>query len=332
MNFWQGRRVCVTGGAGFVGSYLVDQLIEEGAVVTVADTLERGSLGRLRESNGGYRLVRADVGSMEGALEATAGQEVVLNLAAKVTGIEYNRFHHADMFSANMRILSSALDAAQRNGVERFLVVSTACIYPHDAIIPTPESEGDRGSPEPTNEGYGWAKRMAEQLGRYYDTETDMSVAVCRPFNAYGARDHWDEGTSHVIPALIKRILDGDDPVVVWGSGNQTRAFLHARDAARGMKLIAEKASTPEPINIGHDDEVSMRELVTRIIELTGRSASVVFDTSKPDGYPRRAADATRLRMLTGWVPDTPLERGLEEMIEEYRRMPEAAASVARSR
>jgi GDP-L-fucose synthase len=98
------------------------------------------------------------------------------------------------------------------------------------------------------------------------------------------------------------------------------------------MKLIAEKASTPEPINIGHDDEVSMRELVTRIIELTGRSASVVFDTSKPDGYPRRAADATRLRMLTGWVPDTPLERGLEEMIEEYRRMPEAAASVARSR
>jgi nucleoside-diphosphate-sugar epimerase len=209
-------------------------------------------------------------------------------------------------------------------------VVSTACIYPHDAIIPTPESEGDRGSPEPTNEGYGWAKRMAEQLARYYDTETDMSVAVCRPFNAYGARDHWDDATSHVIPALIKRILDGEDPVVVWGSGNQTRAFLHARDAARGMKLIAEKASTAEPINIGHEDEVSIRELVNRIIELTSTSTSVVFDTSKPDGYPRRAADTTKLRMVTGWVPDTPLDRGVLEMIEEYRRIPHAAGAVAR--
>lgn len=201
------------------------------------------------------------------------------------------------------------------------MVVSTACIYPHDARVPTPEQEGDRGFPEPTNEGYGWAKRMAENLGRYYDAETDMSVAICRPFNMYGPRDHWDEATSHVIPALIKRVMDGEDPVVIWGSGNQTRAFLHARDGAMGMKLIIEKATTPDPINIGHDDEVSIRRLAEMILEATGKRAELVFDTTKPDGYPRRSADVTLLREVTGWTPEVGLEEGLKEMVAEYERL-----------
>lgn len=321
MGFWQGRRVCVTGGSGFIGSSLVEELVGDGAIVTVADSLERGSLDRIAGVRDGVKVLRVDVATPEGADLATRGQEIVLNLAAKVTGIEYNRFHHADMFTANMRIAECMLEAAARNDVGRFLVVSTACIYPHDAAVPTPESEGDRGTPEPTNEGYGWAKRMAESLGRYYAAERGMEVAVCRPFNAYGPRDHWDEATSHVIPAIIKRVLDGDDPVVVWGTGNQTRAFLHARDAAHGMKLVAEHSATPDPVNIGHDTEVSIRDLVETILRLAGRSPNVVFDTSKPDGYPRRASDPTRLRALTGWVPDTPLEAGVAEMIEEYHRL-----------
>ena len=321
MGFWSGRKVCVTGGAGFIGSYLTEMLVADGAEVTVADNLQRGALDRIASVKDSIRLLAGDLGSQEGADAATKGQEVVLNLAAKVTGIEYNRFHHLDMYNANMRIISSVTDAAVRNGVGRFLAVSTACIYPHDASIPTPETEGDRGTPEPTNEGYGWAKRMAERLGAYADAESAMSVAVCRPFNAYGARDHWDEGSSHVIPALIKRVLDVEDPLVVWGSGNQTRAFLHARDAAKGMKLITEKATTAEPINIGHDDEVSIRRLTEMILEATGRKPEVVFDTSRPDGYPRRGADASRLREVTGWVPDTPLAQGIAEMIAEYESL-----------
>lgn len=318
MGFWQGRRVAVTGGAGFIGSHLVELLLQDGAIVTVADLLERGSRERLRAVERDIRLLTVDVGTSEGALAATHRQEIVLNLAAKVTGIEYNRFHNADMFTANMNIGTEALRAAAENGVDRFLVVSTACIYPHDATVPTPESEGWKGSPEPTNEGYGWAKRMTEQLGWYYARETGIEVAICRPFNAYGPRDHWDEGTSHVIPALIKRTLDCEDPLVVWGSGSQTRAFLHARDAALGMKLIAEHATTPDPINIGHDKETSIRDLLLQILELTGRSPVVEFDTSRPDGYARRAADTSRLREVTGWVPETSLEAGLTEMIEEY--------------
>lgn len=321
MGFWESKRVCVTGGAGFVGSYLTEMLVADGAEVTVADNLERGSVSRIESVADSVRLVESDLSTPEGADEATKGQEIVLNLAAKVTGIEYNRFHHADMFSTNMQLGQQVLHSAARNGVERFLVVSTACIYPHDAKVPTPETEGDRGSPEPTNEGYGWAKRMAEQLGRYYDRESAMSVAISRPFNMYGPRDHWDEKTSHVIPALIKRVKDGENPVVVWGTGNQTRAFLHAKDGALGMKLIAEKAKDPEPINIGHDDEISMRDLGELILELTGSQASLEFDTSKPDGYPRRSADTARLREVTGWVPSTPLKEGILDMVEEYDRL-----------
>lgn len=321
MGFWNKRKVCVTGGAGFVGSYLTEMLVEEGANLTVADSLVRGSLDRIEHVKDQVRLLRVDLATPEGAGEATRGQEVVLNLAAKVTGIEYNRFHHADMFASNMRIAESVIEAAAGNGVGRFLVVSTACVYPHDAIVPTPESDGERGEPEPTNQGYGWAKRMAERLGRYYDAESDMSVGVCRPFNMYGPRDHWEDETSHVIPSLIKRVMNGENPVAVWGSGNQTRAFLHARDGATGMKLIAEKATTSDPINVGHDDEVSIRRLIEMIIEVTGSDASYEFDTSKPDGYPRRGADATLLREVTGWVPATPLEAGLKEMVEEYERI-----------
>ncbi|HLF69333.1 MAG TPA: NAD-dependent epimerase/dehydratase family protein [Actinomycetota bacterium] len=319
MGFWDGKKVCVTGGAGFIGSYLTELLVSDGAIVTVADNLSRGSLARLSAVATDIRLVDADLGTAEGALAATQGQDVVLNLAAKVTGIEYNRHHHADMFTANMRIASSVIEAAVANRVDRFLVVSTACIYPHDAGVPTAETEGDRGTPEPTNEGYGWAKRMAERLGRYHSAESGISVAICRPFNAYGPRDHWDEQTSHVIPALIKRVMDGEDPVIVWGSGNQTRAFLHARDAARGMKLIAEKATSADPINIGHDDEVSIRDLAQTIVGIASSGAEIRFDTSKPDGYPRRASDVTRLREVTGWVPDTPLGSGIEEMVAEYQ-------------
>lgn len=328
MGFWQGRRVCVTGGAGFIGSYLVEDLVAEGATVTVADSLERGSLERLQGISGSFQMLRTDVGTPDGARVAVQGQEIVLNLAAKVTGIEYNRFHHGDMFTANMNIASCVTEAAIAEGVGRLLVVSTACIYPHDATVPTPEPEGDRGTPEPTNEGYGWAKRMAEGLGRYAAAESGMEVAICRPFNAYGPRDHWDDATSHVIPALIKRVLDGHDPVTVWGSGTQTRAFLHARDAAIGMKLIAEHGAGAGPINIGHADETSIRELVDLICQMTGCFPRIAFDTSKPDGYPRRAADTLTLYRTTGWVPATPLSDGVAEMIEEY----EARARVAGAR
>ena len=241
--------------------------------------------------------------------------------AAKVTGIHYNRFHNADMFTQNMLIQANTIQAAHKVGVPRFLQCSTACIYPHDAIVPTPETEGERSAPEPTNAGYGWAKLMGERQALWFAAETDMEVVIVRPFNAYGPRDYYDEATSHVIPALIKKVLDGENPVEVWGSGNQTRAFVHARDFAKAIQLCAEKATDPYPINVGHDQEISMKQLLERIFALTGIcDREVFYNLEMPEGYPRRAADTTRLKQVTGgFVPQTSLDAGLTEMIEWYK-------------
>ncbi len=316
MNYWENKRVLVTGGAGFIGSYLTELLVNAGARVTIADDLSRGSQSRVAEIIHKVNFEKVDLFDIQNCLKVCRDQDIVMNLAAKVTGIEYNRTHMVDMFESNIKLQMNVLQAAWECGVKRFLQVSTACIYPHDAKVPTSEPEGERGSPEPTNEGYGWAKRMGEKLATYYTQEKGMEVVIVRPFNAYGPRDHFDEATSHVIPALIKRLLDGDDPVVVWGSGNQSRAFVHARDIAKAMALVVEKAPPATPINIGHGDEITIKELFHLICKIVGKSAKPYFDTSKPDGYPRRSADTTLLKQITGFVPSIPLEQGIKEMLE----------------
>ena len=320
MSYWKGKRTLVTGGAGFIGSHLVEMLVEEGARVRVVDNLERGRLSNLEAVLDDVEFIQRDLRERETCLQVTHGMECVINMAAKVTGIEYNRNHHGDMFTSNVLINTNVLDAARLNDVSRFCVVSTACIYPHDAAVPTPETDSDHGTPEPTNEGYGWAKRMAEKQGQYYAAEYGMEIAIVRPFNAYGPRDYYDRETSHVIPALIAKVLDGDDPVVVWGSGEQSRAFVHAADFARGIKLVTETYPAADAVNIGHDEETTIKDLLAEILALTGKSPHVVFDTNLPEGYRRRAADTTKLRRVTGgFVPQISLEQGLVEMVEWYR-------------
>ena len=308
----------MTGGAGFIGSYLSELLTEAGAAVTIADNLKRGTRSRIAHLLDRAKLKVTDLYEYKNCLDVCRNQDVVMNLAAKVTGIEYNRFNMADMFESNMLLQMNVLRAASEAGTPRFLQVSTACIYPHDAKVPTPESEGERAAPEPTNEGYGLAKLMGEKLARYYAREKGMQVLIARPFNAYGARDHFDEATSHVIPALIKRVLDGQDPVAIWGSGNQSRAFVHAKDIARGMMLIAEKAPSAVPINIGHDTEMTIKELFVTICKILGKTPRPFFDTSKPDGYARRSADITLLKKVTGFIPSISLEQGIREMAESF--------------
>lgn len=318
MNYWKNKKVLVAGGAGFIGSYLSELLVESGAKVTVADSLLRGTKSRIKKILSDIQLKVVDLFDSRNCLKVCRGQEVVLNLAAKVTGIEYNRFNMAEMFEANMDLQMNVLHAAVDCKVKRFLQVSTACIYPHDAKVPTPETEGERCSPEPTNEGYGLAKWMGEKLAQYYTREKKMEVVIGRPFNAYGPRDHFDEATSHVIPAIMKRILDGDNPVTIWGTGDQSRVFVHAKDVARGMMLIAEKAPPATPINIGHDEEVTIKDLFLLICKVLNKFPKAYFDTSKPDGYPRRAADTTLLRSITGFVPSISLEQGVREMAESF--------------
>jgi len=319
-TFWEGKKVLVTGGSGFIGSFVVEKLVDRGACVTVFDRVMSGTLENIPHLKEKITLIQGDCSSFAESIAACQNQEIVMNLAAHVGGIEYNRRHQGTMLYDNLVIGSTMIEAARLEGVERFLVVSSACVYPHDALVPTPESEGERGEPEPTNGGYGWAKRMAEKLGKYYAEEFGMKVGIVRPYNAYGPRDHFDPASSHVIPALIKRIMDGENPVVVWGSGKQTRAFLFVEDFADGLIQAIEKYPVPDPVNIGTDEEVSVGELVKKIISLSGSKARIIFDTSKPDGSPRRNCDTRKAKEKFGFQANVSLDEGLKKTIDWYKQ------------
>jgi GDP-L-fucose synthase len=318
-TYWTNRKVLVTGGAGFIGSYLTELLLEEGAVVTVADNLSHGRLENLAGVRDKVRFIECDLRFLDVCERIAAGQDAVLNLAAPAFGVEYSMTHHGEMLTDTILIGFNMLEAARRAGVKRFLVVSSSCVYPDDAALPTPEDEGWRGTPETVNEGYGWGKRMVELQGQYYAREYGMEVAIARPFNAYGPREPIDKEKAHVMPALIQKILNEDDPVTVWGSGDQTRSFVHARDFALGLKLIAECHAVADPVNVGHDRETTIRDLAERIVRLSGNDCRLYYDLTKPEGATRKSADVRKLRGVTSFTPQITLDEGLSEMISYFR-------------
>ena len=319
-TYWNDKKVLVAGGAGFIGSYLAELLLAEGAKVTVADNLSRGRIENLSGIIDQISFHNVDLRVLDKCEEVCSGQDIVMNLAAPAFGIGYSMTHHGEMLTEVTMIGFNLLESARRQNVRRFLVVSSSCVYPDDAGVPTREDEGYRGMPETVNAGYGWGKRMVELQGQYYAQEYNMEVAIARPFNAYGPREPFEICKAHVMPALIQRILGGDDPITVWGSGNQTRSFVHGKDAALGLKLITEHYAVADPVNVGYDRETTIRELAERILEITGKDVKLVFDTSKPEGATRKSADVTKLREVThGFTPQITLDEGLEEMIEYFR-------------
>ncbi len=321
-GFWDGKRVLVAGGAGFVGSHLVDELVGDGSRVTVADSLDAGSVENLGAVWDKIRFLRGDFRSAAFSDEAARGQEVVMNLAARAHGIGYAAGRHAELFTYNSLVNLNLLEAARKVGAARFLLVSSSCVYPDDAAIPTPELPVFTGAPELANEGYGWSKRVAELQAGFYAAEYGMEIAIVRPFNAYGERCPWQDGTSHVVPALVKKVMQGDSPIVIWGSGEQRRNLMHVKDLAWGMKLLTERYAKADAVNLGLEDTVSIRELVDIILRVCGRQgAPVEFDTTKPEGRLVKSADSTKLRSI---VPEfrsrTSLEDGIRELVGWRRR------------
>ncbi|HXS99124.1 MAG TPA: NAD-dependent epimerase/dehydratase family protein [Elusimicrobiota bacterium] len=321
MGYWDHKKVLVTGGGGFIGSHVVELLLKAGrnVRVTVADRPSPIKRRNLKAVWKDVRFLKAEFADPASCLRACKGQDVVLNLAASVGGVGYNSVHPGSLFRDNVAIGTNVLEAARKAEVGRFLVVSSACVYPRDCAIPTPETEGFRGVPEKTNEGYGWAKRMAEYLGRAYAEEYGMSVAIARPYNAYGPRDHFDPARSHVIAALVKRVCDGESPLKVWGDGSTTRSFLYVEDFARGLLEVAEKHPKSDPLNIGADDEISVKELAELILKLAGSRAKLVFDASKPSGQPRRHCDVEKAKKAIGYQARVALPEGLAKTIAWYR-------------
>ena len=318
-GYWQNKKVLVTGGAGFIGSHLVELLLNEGARVRVADILPKDNAKHLAGVIKKIDYKKLDLSSGLEARRVCWGMDVVMNLAARVGGIEYNSKHPASIFRENMLVFMNVIEAAYREKVKRFLVVSSACVYPRACSIPTREEDGMQGCPEPTNEGYGWAKRMEEYLGAAYHHQYGMEVAIARPYNCYGPRDNFDPASSHVIPALIHRAFgEKERPLKVWGDGTHSRSFLYVEDFARGLLAVCEKVPDARPVNIGEEREVTVRELAEKLREISGEDFKIVYDKKALTGQPRRKCDCRLLRRLTGFKTEVSFEQGLRNTVAWY--------------
>jgi GDP-L-fucose synthase len=296
-------RALVTGGGGFLGSFLVERLLERGDEVSVARRAD-------------YDLTRFDDAER---LFATARPELVFHLAAEVGGIGANRANPGRYWFANLMMGAHVLELARIHGVSKLVLAGTVCAYPKHTPTPFSEQELWNGYPEETNAPYGVAKKALLVGAQAYRDQYGLDATYLLPANLYGPRDNFDLESSHVVPALIRKMLSGEEEVVLWGDGSPTREFLYVEDAARAFVLASEHETGPEPINIGTGDEISIRELASTIQELTGFAGEVRWDDSMPNGQPRRRLDTTRARELLGFRAATPLREGLERTIAWYR-------------
>ena len=316
-EYYSGKVITVCGGGGFLGSFLVEELLANNAKVRV---VQRSSPDeRLGHIKGDIDFLAADLTNLDQCQQAVSGADIVFNVAAQVGGIQFNRIHPGKLFYANASMGLQLLEASRLEGIERFVLTSSTCVYPREAPVPTSEEFGLIGEPEQSNIGYGWAKRAEELAARFYSEEYGMNIAVIRPTNLYGPRDHFDPEISHVIPALIRRTFEVENTLKVWGSGEQTRSFLYVEDAAKALLIAGEQLTTSDPLNIGTEEEFTIRELVDLIIECSGQAVKPWFDTTAPEGQPRKAADISKSKQLLKWRPSYNLASGIQKTVDWYR-------------
>jgi GDP-L-fucose synthase len=307
MDFWSGKRVLVTGGAGFLGSHLVDRLSEDGVPEVFVPRRDD------------YDLVDMDAVRR---LYRDAQPDIVIHLAARVGGIGANQANPGSFFYDNLMMGAQMMEVGRRAGVEKFLTVGTVCAYPKYTPVPFAEDELWNGYPEETNAAYGLAKKVLLVQAQAYRREYGMNSVYLLPVNLYGPRDNFDLETSHVIPAIIRKMIEarerGGKRVTMWGTGRVSREFLYVTDAARAILLAAELYNGPEPVNIGSGEEITIADLVETIRELTGYRGEIVWDSSRPDGQPRRRLDTVRAREEFGFRAEIGLREGLARTIEWY--------------
>jgi len=310
MSFWAEKRICVTGGAGFLGQAVVKKLIERGAKE------ENIFIPRSRQ----YDLVDGD--AIERLLNDSQ-PDIIIHLAAQVGGIGANREHPAEFFYNNLMMGVQLLHKAWQHGVEKFVAVGTICAYPKFTPVPFKEEELWNGYPEETNAPYGLAKKMLLVQSQAYRDQYGYNSIYLLPVNLYGPGDNFDPASSHVIPALIKKCVDaqaaGAEEIVVWGDGSPTREFLYVDDAAEGILLAAEHYNDSEPVNLGSGMEISIKDLVEEVANATGFDGELVWDTSKPNGQPRRCLDTTRAKEWFGFEAQMPFDEGLQRTVAWYR-------------
>jgi len=308
-NYWTDKRVCMTGGSGFLGSYLLKRLEARGAKSVFVPRIEHYDLVVLEDIRRMLRDARPDI---------------VVHLAARVGGIGANREHPAEFFYDNAMMGIQLIHESWKAGVEKFVALGTVCSYPKFTPVPFREESLWDGYPEETNAPYGVAKKMMLVQSQAYRQQYGFNSIFLIPVNLYGPRDNFDLESSHVIPALIRKCVEaqerGQRSIEVWGDGSPTREFLFADDAADGILLGAERYDLSDPVNLGSGEEISVRNLAGVIARLTSFEGDFVWDTSRPNGQPRRSLDTSKAEALFGFKAATRLEDGLRETIEWYRQ------------
>lgn len=307
MSFWNNNRFVVTGGAGFLGSVITRKLAERGAKAVI---VPRKADYDLRDRDAVLRLL------------ADAQPDIIIHGAASVGGIGANRARPADFLYDNLIMGVQLIHEAYHAGVKKFVTIGTVCAYPKFTPVPFREEALWDGYPEETNAPYGLAKKMLLLQGQTYRQQYGFNAIYLLPTNLYGPHDNFDLETSHVIPALIRKCLEakarGEKRITAWGTGSATREFLYVEDAAEGILLATEHYNKPEPINLGSGMEISIKDLLELIVELTGFEGEIVWDTSKPDGQPRRALDTSRARAEFNFRAQTDFRQGLQQTIASY--------------
>lgn len=307
MSLEKSDRIVITGGAGFLGSFVQEELRARGYSDLV--------IPRRRD----YDL------TTEAAVERLYQEQqpaAVLHLAAEVGGIGANRENPGRFFYANLAMGMHLIEGARRHGLRKFVQVGTICAYPNLTPVPFQEEELWNGYPEVTNAPYGIAKKALLVMCQAYRQQYGLNAIYLLPVNLYGPRDNFDLHSSHVIPALIRKYVEarnrGDRAITAWGTGTASREFLHARDCAAGLVTAMEQYDSPEPVNLGSGEEITIRALTERIAALCGFQGEVRWDATKPDGQPRRCLDVSRARDLFGFRAQIPLDEGLRETIDWY--------------
>jgi GDP-L-fucose synthase len=307
MSFLKGKRILVTGGSGFLGSYLIKKLeLRSPAEIFVP----RRAKYDLVESENVRRLY------------GDSRPDIVIHAAAQVGGIGANRKNPATFFYNNLMMGTQLMEYGRQNGLEKFVALGTICAYPKFTPVPFKEDDLWNGYPEETNAPYGLAKKMLLVQAQAYRQQFGFNAIYLLPVNLYGPGDNFDPETSHAIPAIIKKCVDAvrnrDSEVVLWGTGTSSREFLHADDAAEGIVLATERYNDSAPVNIGAGAEIRIKELAELIARLTEFSGKIVWDATKPDGQPRRMLDVSKAERAFGFRARVPFEQGLRETIEWY--------------
>ena len=300
-DFWQGRATVVTGGGGFLGKEVVRQLEELGAEVRTIRSSEH------------------DLRFADRARDAVEGADTVIHLAARVGGIGFNRRNPGPLIYDNLTMGTNVFEQSRVTGVRKLVAACSVCAYPKFTPVPFHEDDLWDGFPEETNAPYGVAKKSILVGAQAYREQYALNGIFLLPANLYGPRDNFHATNAHVIPDLIRKMVESYDEVVLWGDGSPTREFLYVDDAVEGLLLAAERYDAAEPVNLGTGTEISIRELAELIAELTGFEGEIVWDTSMPNGQPRRSLDTSRARELFGFEARTPLREGLERTISWYR-------------